>query len=441
MAISVGDALLKVGVDTREAMDKLESFGKKIQSTGQSISKASTPFLVAGGAIVGALGLCVKAAAESEQSQARLVSALKATNQYSVEQEKAMSDLALKMQNLTGASDESYTEMQAFGLQLGLNANQVMALVPKIADLSASTGIDMETAMRAAAMAVNGQTGMLQKYGIHIAKAEDGTVSFDNVLAGFSTYAGAAEDKGKTLTGQISILKEGFDNIKETIGAMLIPILKDFIDKYIKPLIERFQQLSPEVVANGVKFVAMAGAILMTIGVVGKLIGLISGLGSLFTPTGLILVGIGAFIALIILIVKHWEEIKTAMTGFYEKYVQPWLDPLIKGLEWVVDLFKKIADLFKKGMNKIAINVTGAEGINAFTTGGLQTGGIVTRPTMAMIGEGGPEAVIPLNQMGNDESLRIQKDMLRELRKFNDFTAPELGRKVSLSLAGLGGKV
>ena len=71
-----------------------------------------------------------------------------------------------------------------------------------------------------------------------------------------------------------------------------------------------------------------------------------------------------SFIALIIAIVKHWEEIKVAMTGFYEKYVKPWLDPLIKGLEWVVDLFKKIADLFKKGMNKIAINVTGAEGIN-----------------------------------------------------------------------------
>jgi hypothetical protein len=92
-------------------------------------------------------------------------------------------------------------------------------------------------------------------------------------------------------------------------------------------------------------------------------------------------------------------------------------------------------------MNKIAINVTGAEGINPLNVGGFASGGIVTRPTMAMIGEGGPEAVVPLNQIGNDESLQIQKDMLRELRKFNNETAPLLGRQISLSVSGLGGKI
>jgi hypothetical protein len=32
---------------------------------------------------------------------------------------------------------------------------------------------------------------------------------------------------------------------------------------------------------------------------------------------------------------------------------------------------------------------------------GLAMGGIVTRPTMAMVGEAGPEAIIPLDQMGD----------------------------------------
>ena len=42
----------------------------------------------------------------------------------------------------------------------------------------------------------------------------------------------------------------------------------------------------------------------------------------------------------------------------------------------------------------------------------LAKGGIVTSPTLAMIGEAGPEAVVPLNQMGsvmNDNS--VKKDM------------------------------
>jgi uncharacterized coiled-coil protein SlyX len=437
MAISVGDALLKVGVDTREAVSNLESFGKKVQNIGQSLSKASTPFLIAGTAIVGALGLCVKAAAESEKSQARLVSALKATNQYSAEQEMAMSKLSTQMQHLTGVSDEAYTEAQAFGLQLGLTADQTMKLIPHIADLSASTGVDMETAMRAAAMATEGNVGMLKRYGIEIKVNADKTVDFNNVLDGFAGFAGAAEAKGKTLQGQMAIVKETFGDLAEKVGNVLIPIIKNFIDKYIKPLIERLQALNPQVVENGVKFVAMAGAILMTIGVVGKLIGLISGLGSLFTPTGLILAGIGAFIFLIVQIVKHWDEIKVAMTGFYDKWIKPWLDPFIKGLEWIVNLVEKIVNWFKKGMGNMTVNVVGA---GEALGGHFQTGGIVTRPTIAMIGERGPEAVIPLNQMSNDESLRIQKDMLRELIKFNEITSKRIARDISLGVSGLGQK-
>jgi hypothetical protein len=433
VAISVGDALLKIGVDTKEAMSKLEDFGSKIKATGQSISKVSTPFLVAGGAIVGALGLCVKAAAESEQSQARLVSALKATNQYSAEQEKKMSDLALKMQNLTGVSDEAYIEMQAFGLQLGLTADQTIALVPHIANLSASTGIDMETAMRAATQAVNGQTGMLQKYGAHIAKAEDGTVTFNDVLNGFSTYAGAAEDKGKTLTGQIAILREKFDNIKETIGTVLMPILKEFINKYITPLIEKFQKIPADKLEEGIKKIAIATGILIGAGVLGKLIGMLT---SLTGPTGIFMLIVSA----IILVVTHWDKIKAAFEKFYEKYIKPWYDPLKIALQWIIDTLEKIGKWFEKGMNKIAISVTGTEGYNPLTMGGLQAGGIVTRPTMAMIGERGPEAVIPLNQMSNDESLRIQKDMLKELRKFNEFTSKRMARDISLGVSGLGQK-
>jgi hypothetical protein len=486
VAISVGDALLKIGVDTKEAMSKLEDFGSKIKATGQSISKASTPFLVAGTAIVGALGLCVKAAAESEKSEARLTAALKATGQYSEETKNKMLGLSTQMQKLAGVSDEAVTEAQSFGLQLGLSADQVSQLIPKVMDLSAATGIDMETAMRATAQAVEGNTGMLQRYGVKVldvkkliaddnkeiekmqkefdkltiviaaggpAAAEaairqhnlglmiaetkeqlvriaDPTFQMNNLLDAFSGYAGSAEAKGKTLSGQLAIIKETFGDLAEKVGNVLIPIIKDFIDKYIKPLIERLQNLSPQIVENGVKFVALAGAILMTIGVVGKIIGLLSGLGSLFTPTGLILAGIGAFIFLIVQIVKHWDDIKAAFTGFYEKYIKSWLDPLVKGLEWVVKLFEKIADWSGN------ITVTGGEALG----GHLQTGGIVTRPTIAMIGEGGPEAVIPLNQMSNDESLRIQKDMLRELRKFNDQTSKRIAKDISLGVSGLGQK-
>jgi SLT domain-containing protein len=38
---------------------------------------------------------------------------------------------------------------------------------------------------------------------------------------------------------------------------------------------------------------------------------------------------------------------------------------------------------------------------------GFATGGIVARPTLGLIGEAGPEAVIPLSQMGSNNTYKI----------------------------------
>jgi hypothetical protein len=37
----------------------------------------------------------------------------------------------------------------------------------------------------------------------------------------------------------------------------------------------------------------------------------------------------------------------------------------------------------------------------------MAAGGIVTRPTLALIGEAGPEAVVPLSQMGQGDSITV----------------------------------
>lgn len=439
--MTVEELIVKIGVDIKDAEQKLEAFGKKIKNVGDNISKASTPFLVAGGAITAALSGTVKAAANNEEAIARLNAALKATGQYSPELQSRMLALSTQMQNLTGVSDEAYIQMQAFGLQLGLSADQITKLIPKVADLSASTGVDLESAMRAAAMAVNGNVGMLQRYGIHVEKAEDGTVSFDNVLDAFAGYAGAAEAKGNTLNGQLSIVKETFGDLAESVGYVLIPIIKDFIETYIAPLITKLQAIPPETLENTIKFTALAGGVMLAVGAIGKIIGVISNLGNLFTPTGLVMVGIGAFILLIVKIVQHWEDIKKAFAGFYEKYIKPWFDPLKKAFEWLLGTIEKIFGWFSKGMDKLTIKVEGAEGYNPLNVGGLQSGGIVTKPTLTWIGEKGPEAVVPLNKMNDEESKRLLKDMLKELRKFNELTAPALGKQISLSVSGLGGKV
>ncbi|MGC9100854.1 MAG: phage tail tape measure protein [Caldisericum sp.] len=453
--MTLEELVVKIGVETKEAEEKLAAFGEKIHNTGESFSKASTAFLVGGGAIIGALGMTVKAAAESESATARLGAALRATGQYSEENMKKMQELSTHLQNLAGVSDEAVTQAQAFGLQLGLTTEQVMKLMPKVLDLSAATGVDLETAMRATAMALQGHTGMLQRYGVHVedtqkkvdelsnllkkqqeeydkltlviskggpkaeeakqkqqelaqaiektkeelVKMQDPQYQLNNLLDAFSGYSGSAEAKGKTLAGQLAILRETAGDLAEKVGFVLVPILKDLIEKHIQPLINRLSELDPKVVENGVKFVALAGIIMTVIGTISKLVNIFSSLGALFTPQGLILMGIGAFVLLIVKIVEHWEDIKKAFTGFYERYVKPWLDPLIAGLKIVVGFFEKIVNFFKSVGSKIAGAIkSSAEGVGEALgnyAGNFATGGVfeVSRPTLFLAGEAGKETV------------------------------------------------
>ena len=67
----------------------------------------------------------------------------------------------------------------------------------------------------------------------------------------------------------------------------------------------------------------------------------------------------------------------------------------------------------------------------------LATGGVVTDPTIAMIGEAGPEAVIPLNKMGSfgdvtyniyasgigdAQIARVVQNALQELNRYGSST-------------------
>jgi phage-related minor tail protein len=64
------------------------------------------------------------------------------------------------------------------------------------------------------------------------------------------------------------------------------------------------------------------------------------------------------------------------------------------------------------GTLAIQAAVIAAGGVAAGATA-LAAGGVVSRPTMALIGERGPEAVIPLNQMsgmGGQTTIIIQLD-------------------------------
>lgn len=142
-----------------------------------------------------------------------------------------------------------------------------------------------------------------------------------------------------------------------------------------------------------------------------------------------------------------------------KKYPNPF-DELIKGAQdyyfwWskIGDAFKAAAEqalILKQNQNSITNNQPAADTSSNYAPGGygpggmygfsglkLAAGGVVTDPTIAMIGEAGPEAVIPLNSLGSiggvtyniyasgigdAQIARVVQNALQELNRYGSST-------------------
>jgi hypothetical protein len=128
----------------------------------------------------------------------------------------------------------------------------------------------------------------------------------------------------------------------------------------------------------------------------------------------------GPFGVAAVAVLKHWRP----MVGFFKKVLggvaqafasafniingimafgKSMVDGLISAVQWLIDKVQAALGPLGK-VADVAGKVGGAVGGAAKGVGGAvkgifgATGGIVTRPTLATIGEAGPEAVIPLNR-------------------------------------------
>jgi hypothetical protein len=130
-------------------------------------------------------------------------------------------------------------------------------------------------------------------------------------------------------------------------------------------------------------------------------------------PVTLIVIGIGLLIAALVIAYKKFEGFRNVVDTvfrFITGAVSGSLD-LIKGYFSIVlgfykTIFNGIAKLWNNSVGKLSFKFPsfvpgfGGKGFDVPNIPMLAQGGIVTSPTLAMIGEGaGPEAVIPLSRM------------------------------------------
>jgi hypothetical protein len=229
----------------KTASGDVDSFGDKVGKAGLAIGKAFAAAAAAAGAAAIAIGIdAVKAAIEDEKAQTQLALALENATGATQAQIKATEDSILQMSLATGVADDELRPALARLVRSTSDTSKAQDLLAIALDVAAATGKPVEAVANSLAKAYDGNTAALGKLGVGLSAAELKTMSFDQVQTKLSElFGGAAAANAETYAGKIARVQIAFDEAKETLGTALLPILDkflQFINKNALPAIQAF---------------------------------------------------------------------------------------------------------------------------------------------------------------------------------------------------------
>lgn len=398
---------------------QLETAGEKAQF---AIKKAAIPAAAALGALAVAGGAAAKAAMEDQKSAAELARQLKVSTRATDAQVAATEDLIGKMTLATGVAD---TELRtALGtLARGMGSAELAQQNLNLAlDISAATSKDLATVSDALSKAYNGQTTALAKLDPSMRGLVKEGASFQElgkIMA--ETFGGAATEAANTAEGRFKRMGVAIGEAQESIGNALIPIIEKLLP-YLEKAATWIGENTDLVVALGVAFGGIAAAVVITntamkawtvITTAATVAQKAFNLAMAASPWVLATAAIVAIGVAVVAAYKKFEPfrdivdsigraLKAAFTGTVDAVktvVNAYLS-IYKGL------FNAIAKAWNNTIGKLSFKIPGwvpgigGKGFDVPNIPELANGGIVTGPTLALIGEAGPEAVVPLDRAG-----------------------------------------
>jgi hypothetical protein len=240
----------------KTASGDVDSFGDKVGKAGIAIGKAFAAAAAAAGAAAIAIGIeGVKAAIADEKAQTQLALALENATGATQAQIKATEDSILQMSLATGVADDELRPALARLVRSTSDTEKAQQLLATALDISAATGKPVEAVANSLAKAYDGNTAALGKLGVGLSTAELKTMSFEQVQGRLTElFGGAAARNANTYAGQIARVQVAFDEAKETIGTALLPILDkllQFINQNALPAINAFSSAFSLTQGNG----------------------------------------------------------------------------------------------------------------------------------------------------------------------------------------------
>ena len=229
----------------KTATADVETFGDKMGKVGKMVGAAFVAAAAAAGAYAVKIGIeGVKAAIEDEKAQTQLALALENATGATKGQIAATEQAILQMSLATGVADDDLRPALGRLVRSTGDITKAQDLLTTALDVSTATGKPLETVANALGKAYDGNTAALGKLGIGLSSAELKTMNFTDVQGKLSDlFGGAAARNADTYAGRIARMQVAFNEAKETIGYALLPILEkviNFINNNALPVINAF---------------------------------------------------------------------------------------------------------------------------------------------------------------------------------------------------------
>lgn len=211
--------------ELKTATQDLSNFAKAQKNLG---ALAGVGYAVAGASVVRFGTQLVKAALDDEKSQALLRDAITRTTYASDAAIKSTEDFITQLSLASNQADDGLRPALATLLRATNDQTRAQDLLTLSTEIASATGRDLGAVSQALAKASLGQTTALVRLGVPLTdnakKTGNFSIALDELSAKFSGSNAVALD---TTAGRLKNLGIRFDELKESLGTILLPTLDE----------------------------------------------------------------------------------------------------------------------------------------------------------------------------------------------------------------------
>lgn len=270
---------IKLGANITDFESKMKRAQRGFRKTAASLKKIGKSMSLS---LTAPLTAFAAASVKAFDTQAKAEAQLRTALQGNETAFNNLKDAAEEFQEVSLFGDEEIIAQQAYLASLGMTEDKINDVIRASMDLAAGTGQTLEFGVKNLAKTFSGLTGelgesipALKELTTEQLKAGEAV----NVVA--DAFRGQAKAAAEAGTGGLKQLQNTIGDLMEDIGQMLMPVVKDLIDK-IQIGVDKFKSLSDEQKQNALQIGLLVAAIGPAVYVLGTLATAVSGLATAF---------------------------------------------------------------------------------------------------------------------------------------------------------------